>query len=60
MARNFSSNDAAEWVEGCYVTNFAKTPTDGSAVLTGDGGRRVVRGSWRSKSSDFRVVAEIN
>ncbi|MFC2954167.1 SUMF1/EgtB/PvdO family nonheme iron enzyme [Marinicaulis aureus] len=42
--------NAAEWVEDCYVNNYAEAPVDGSAVKTGDCGRRVVRGgSWRDQ-----------
>ncbi len=42
--------NAAEWVEDCYVNNYAAAPVDGSAVKSGDCGRRVVRGgSWRDQ-----------
>ena len=42
--------NAAEWVEDCYVNNYAAVPADGSAVKSGDCGRRVVRGgSWRDQ-----------
>jgi len=49
--------NASEWVEDCYINNFTNAPTDGSAVLTGDCNRRVVRGgSWRSKPGDMRTA----
>lgn len=49
--------NAREWVEDCYVNNFAKAPSDGSAVSEGDCGRRVVRGgAWSSPPSDMRLA----
>ncbi len=36
-----------EWVEDCWNENYLQAPSDGSAWLTGDCGRRVLRGgSW--------------
>jgi formylglycine-generating enzyme required for sulfatase activity len=36
-----------QWVEDCYHGGYDEAPTDGSAWITGDCGRRVVRGgSW--------------
>ena len=48
-------SNVSEWVADCYVNNFSKAPTDGSAVLNGDCARRVVRGGdWRSAANDMR------
>jgi formylglycine-generating enzyme required for sulfatase activity len=39
--------NVAEWVEDCYVNNYAAAPKDGSAVTAPDCAKRVVRsGSW--------------
>lgn len=47
--------NAAEWVEDCYVNNYGDAPADGSAVKSGDCGRRVVRGgSWRDEPRALR------
>ncbi len=36
-----------EWVQDCYKDSYRGAPTDGSAVTTGNCGRRVLRGgSW--------------
>jgi hypothetical protein len=41
-----------QWVEDCYHDDYDEAPTDGSAWVTGDCNRRVVRGgSWYLKSS---------
>ncbi|MBI1399964.1 SUMF1/EgtB/PvdO family nonheme iron enzyme [Hyphomonas sp.] len=46
-----------EWVEDCYVNGYSDTPTDGSAVLSGDCGRRVVRGgSIKSGQAEHRAA----
>ena len=49
-----------EWTEDCYVDDYTKAPTDGSAITVMPGCRRVVRGgSWgdgpRSLRSAYRV-----
>lgn len=49
-----------EWTEDCYVDDYTKAPTDGSAITVTPGCRRVVRGgSWgdgpRSLRSAYRV-----
>ena len=50
-------SNASEWVEDCYVNNYAQRPADGAAVLSGDCGRRVVRGgAWRSNAGDMRAA----
>lgn len=49
--------NAAEWVEDCYVNNYAEAPVNGDPVLSGDCGRRVVRGgSWRDDAQSLRVA----
>ncbi len=51
------AGNAREWVADCYVNNFATAPTDGSAVVNGDCGRRVIRGgSWESAPADIRIA----
>jgi formylglycine-generating enzyme required for sulfatase activity len=52
------TGNVAEWVEDCYVNNYASAPGDGSPVLAGDCSRRVVRGgSWRDNGDAFRISA---
>lgn len=47
----------SEWVEDCYVNGYADAPTDGSAVLSGDCSRRVVRGgSVKSGQGQLRAA----
>lgn len=49
--------NAREWVADCYVNNFTKLPTDGSASTDGDCGKRVIRGgAWSSAAVDLRVA----
>jgi formylglycine-generating enzyme required for sulfatase activity len=44
-----------EWVEDCYKDSYKGVPTNGSAWLTGDCDRRVVRGgSWVSSPQYLR------
>jgi formylglycine-generating enzyme required for sulfatase activity len=58
------NGNVMEWVQDCYLPDYKAAPADGSAVLTGDCGRRVVRGggygspskSLRSASRDARDV----
>ncbi len=46
-----------EWVEDCYVDNYADAPGDGSAVLTDDCRMRVNRGgAWFSGRAPFNSV----
>jgi len=50
-------SNVSEWVEDCYVNNYAQAPIDGSSVLSGDCGRRVVRGgAWRSTAGQMRAA----
>ena len=47
--------NASEWVEDCWNDSYTGAPSDGSAWLTGDCGRRVMRGgSWNFLPSDLR------
>ena len=55
-ANPFGLHDTAgnvwEWVEDCFNTNYINAPTDGSARVTDDCGRRVYRGGgWSGPSS---------
>src|SRR5437868_7782111 len=46
--------DVMNWTEDCWNASYSGAPTDGSAWLTGDCSRRVVRGgSW---DMDFRAA----
>jgi len=47
--------DVMDWTEDCSNANYAGAPTDGTAWLTGDCGRRVLRGgSWDMDLSGAR------
>ncbi len=47
--------DVYQWVEDCYHDNYLGAPTDGSANITGDCSRRVVRGgAWARSPSELR------
>ena len=44
-----------EWVEDCYANSYVGAPSDGSAWVTGDCSRRVLRGgSWLVNPWDLR------
>lgn len=46
-----------EWVEDCYVNGYSDAPANGSPVLSGDCGRRVVRGgSVKSGQAEHRAA----
>ena len=46
-----------QWVEDCYHPNYNGAPTDGSAWITGDCSRRVVRGgSWNLDPRALRAA----
>ena len=48
--------NVAEWCEDCWNTNYAGAPADGSAWLSGDCDRRVLRGGhWASDAEGFRT-----
>jgi len=45
-----------EWVEDCWNKNYQGAPTDGSAWISGECGRRVGRGgSWSTYARNIRV-----
>ena len=47
--------NAYEWVEDCWNNSYAGAPTDGSAWLSGNCGRRVLRGgSWNDTPRHVR------
>ena len=47
--------NASEWVEDCWNETYSGAPSDGSAWLTGDCDRRVMRGgSWNFLPNDLR------
>ena len=49
--------NVSEWVQDCWNSDYEGAPTDGSAWLSGDCGRRVLRGgSWASRPSDIRAA----
>lgn len=49
--------NAREWVQDCYVNNYTDAPVDGSAQLSGDCGRRVLRGgAWGRDPDDHRAA----
>jgi formylglycine-generating enzyme len=61
----FGLNDmlgnVAEWVEDCYVKDYAGAPTDGSPVTAPDCSARVIRGgSWDSIPRDVRAAYRYN
>ena len=44
-----------QWVQDCYHDNYRGAPTDGSARITGDCSRRVMRGgAWLNIPQDLR------
>lgn len=50
--------NAWEWMEDCYNSSYVGAPTDGSAWLTGDCGRAIVRGgSWENGGKWARSAA---
>jgi formylglycine-generating enzyme required for sulfatase activity len=47
-----------DWVEDCWNENYAAVSSDGSAVITGDCSRHVIRGgSWVTYSMGLRAAA---
>jgi formylglycine-generating enzyme required for sulfatase activity len=61
----FGLNDmlgnVAEWVEDCYVKDYAGALTDGSPVTAPDCSARVIRGgSWDSSPRDVRAAYRYN
>ncbi|HYG85469.1 MAG TPA: SUMF1/EgtB/PvdO family nonheme iron enzyme [Azospirillum sp.] len=62
---NFGLHDmnggVAEWVADCWNTTYRGAPTDGSAWLTGDCKKRVLRGgSWRDELDTITATARMN
>ena len=48
--------NVTEWTQDCWNDSYAGAPDDGSAWLTGDCGRRVIRGgSWSTFSTGMRA-----
>ena len=48
--------NVAEWCEDCWNANYVGAPTDGSAWLSGNCDRRVLRGGhWASDAEGFRT-----
>lgn len=48
--------NVAEWCADCWNANYAGAPTDGSAWLTGNCDRQVLRGGhWASDAEGFRT-----
>jgi formylglycine-generating enzyme required for sulfatase activity len=46
-----------DWVEDCYLDSYAGAPTDGSAWVSGDCSRRVLRGgSWNINPGYLRAA----
>lgn len=53
-----TAGNVMEWVRDCYNPNYKRAPTDGSAWLSGDCSRRMVRGGAYSKpASSMRSAA---
>jgi formylglycine-generating enzyme required for sulfatase activity len=49
-----------EWTEDCWNLNYVNAPNDGSAWVTGDCSRRVLRGgSWGNITSNLRSAYRI-
>jgi formylglycine-generating enzyme required for sulfatase activity len=47
-----------EWVQDCYKESYASAPVEGSAVMSGDCSRRVLRGGfWGNVPADLRSAA---
>lgn len=50
--------NAREWVQDCYVNGYTDAPADGRAVISGDCGRRVVRGgSIKNSAAEMRSAS---
>jgi formylglycine-generating enzyme required for sulfatase activity len=49
-----------DWVEDCYYDTYHGAPSDGSAWITGDCSKRVIRGGgWRSHPGILRSASRI-
>lgn len=52
------SGNVLEWVEDCWNDDYLGAPTDGTAWLSGDCRRRVVRGgSWTDRAKHIRAFS---
>jgi formylglycine-generating enzyme required for sulfatase activity len=52
--------NVGEWIRDCATISYATLPTDGTADLSGDCARHMVRsGSWGAQNSDARVANRI-
>ncbi|MXW73451.1 MAG: formylglycine-generating enzyme family protein [Gammaproteobacteria bacterium] len=50
-----------EWVEDCWNGSYEGAPADGSAWLSGDCGRRIVRGgAWDDFPDDLRIALRVS
>ncbi len=53
-----TAGNVMEWVRDCYQSDYSAVPSDGSAVQSGDCGRRVVRGgAYDSPSANIRSAS---
>ena len=49
-----------EWTQDCWNDSYKGAPSDGSAWLSGDCGRRVLRGgSWYSYPDNLRSASRV-
>jgi formylglycine-generating enzyme required for sulfatase activity len=54
------AGNVLQWVEDCYHENYNGAPADGSAWISGDCSRRVVRGgSWYNFPRDLRSAIRL-
>jgi formylglycine-generating enzyme required for sulfatase activity len=50
--------NVSDWVADCWNDSYAGAPADGSARLSGDCGKRIVRGGgWLSRPEEIRTAA---
>ncbi len=50
------SGNVWEWCQDIYHSNYRNAPTDGSAWITGDGGKVLRGGGWNYNASGCRVA----
>ena len=52
-----STGNIWEWTQDCWNASYSAAPSNGSAWLTGDCAKRVIRGgSWESKADELRAA----